>query len=320
MDLTGSRPTGVARPDIRVGVVLVNWNTPDFTIPCIKSLQAGTCRPRTILVFDNASSDGSCDDIAARFPDVVLVRSPTNLGFTGANNAGIRRLLADGADYVWVLNNDTVVEPSCLERLVRVAESNPGIAALGAKILYADPPNAVWYGGARLNPFSFTAGHAGVGRPATFGPREPTPVDFITGCSMLISRRALASVGLFDDRLFAYSEDFDWSLRARRQGLPLVYVPQAVVYHKVSASLSRNTLGTSGGTASPRVYYLATRNFFWVVRKHATWWQVVTATATRMVLVGYLSAGMTILRRWEKLSALWRGVRDGLLGRIPEPV
>ena len=190
------------------------------------------------------------------------------------------------------------------------------IAAVGAKILYADPPHAIWYAGARHNPVTFNAPHDGVGRPGAFGPKDPVQVDFVTGCSMLIPRQALAQVGLFDEQFFAYAEDYDWCLRAQQRGLLLMYVPQAVLYHKVSASIRRNTLGQSQGTASARGHYLVTRNFLWVVRKHAKPWQTITAISIRMIQVFYHSAGMIVLQRWEKLCALWRGVRDGLVGRI----
>lgn len=303
----------------RVGAVLVNWNGGDLTISCIESLLAMTCGLWRIVVFDNASTDGSPDDVARRFPQVVMMRSPENLGFTGANNAGIRKLMDDGADYVWVLNNDTVVESTSLEELLGAATSHAGVAAVGAKILYADPPHAIWYGGARLNAVTYDAPHEGVGKPRAFGPQAPVEVDFVTGCSMLMPRHALAQVGVFDESFFAYAEDFDWCVRARKRGFRLIYAPQAVVYHKVSASVRRNTMGDSQGTGSPRVYYLATRNSLWVVRRHAKPWQVVTAVAARLVRVVYCSAGMILLRRWDKLFALWNGVRDGLRARIAEP-
>jgi len=304
------------KAEAKVGVVLVNWNGGDLTIPCVESLLEMTYQPWQIVVFDNASTDGSAEAIERSIPQVNLMRSDENLGFTGANNAGIRKLLADGADYVWILNNDTLVEPTCLEHLVRVVESVAGIAAVGAKILYADPPHAIWYAGARHNPVTFNAPHDGVGRPGAFGPKDPVQVDFVTGCSMLIPRQALAQVGLFDEQFFAYAEDYDWCLRAQQRGLLLMYVPQAVLYHKVSASIRRNTLGQSQGTASARGHYLVTRNFLWVVRKHAKPWQTITAISIRMIQVFYHSAGMIVLQRWEKLCALWRGVRDGLVGRI----
>lgn len=299
----------------KVGVVLVNWNGGDLTACCIESLLAMTVMPWRIVVFDNASTDGSPDLIASRFPDVLLMRREANVGFTGANNAGIQCLVELGADYIWVLNNDTTVERDCLEQFMRLDGSIDRLGAFGAKILHADPPNTIWYAGARLNPLTFRAPHDGVGRPRSSGEVQPCEVDFVTGCSMLIPRRAIEQVGLFDHRYFAYNEDFDWCLRAKRHGLKLVYAPQAVVYHRVSASLTRNALGRAGGTAAPLAYYLTTRNFLWTVRKHGSPLQVLTATTIRFVQLLAVSAGMLSLGRFEKLSAVWRGVRDGLGGQ-----
>lgn len=304
----------------KVGVVLLNWNSGDFTISCIESLLAMTYSPWRVVVFDNGSTDGSCDEIGHKFPQIFLMQNDKNVGFARGNNIGIQKLLAEGADYIWVLNNDTVVEPTCLEQLMIAAKSDRRIAAVGAKILYADPPHTIWYAGARLNPFMFSAPHDGVGKAVTFGPKKIVQVDFVTGCSMLIPRHALAQVGLFDEKFFAYDEDFDWCLRVRQHGLRLVYAPQAVLYHKVSASMRRNTLGQSKGSASSVAYYLITRNFFWVVHKHAKPWQTITAILIRMILISYLSAGMIILWRWEKLFALWHGVRDGLAAWAVRPV
>lgn len=271
-----------------------------------------TLPPWRIIVFDNASIDGSVQQITDQFPNVLLLRSETNLGFTGANNEAIRYALNLGAEHVWVLNNDTTVEQDCLEKLIRSSYAMSARAVLGAKILHADPPHKIWYGGAYLNPVTFRAPHDAVGQTRSAGPQQPCQVDFITGCSMLIPRQALDSVGLFDERFFAYNEDFDWCLRARQQGVTLLYVPQAVLYHKVSASMTRNALEQAGGTAAPLTYYLTTRNFLWVVQMHGNSLQIITATSIRLLQVIVLSAGMVVLRRWEKVSAVWRGVRDGL--------
>ena len=279
-----------------------------------------TYSPWQIVVFDNASIDDSCEKIGKKYPQVIIMRSDKNVGYSKGNNIGIQKLLAEGADYVWVLNNDTIVEPTCLDNLMLAAKSDVRIAAVGAKILYADSPHTIWYAGARLNPIIFSVPHDGLGKAVTFGPKTIVQVDFVTGCSMLITRHAFNQVGFFDEDFFAYAEDFDWCLRVRQSGLRLVYAPQAVLYHKVSASMRRNTLGQSKGSASAMAYYLITRNYLWVVRKHAKSWQAITAIVIRMIMISYLSAGMIILWRPEKLLALWRGVRDGLAAWIVKPV
>ena len=132
---------------LSVGVVLINWNAGEFTIPCIRSLLAGTERPDVIVVVDNASSDGSAEAINSEYPQVILVRNETNRGFAGANNQGIELLLRAGAAYIWLLNNDTVVATDCLEKLSMVVNRHLVGVGFSAKVFYDTPRYFPWYAG-----------------------------------------------------------------------------------------------------------------------------------------------------------------------------
>jgi GT2 family glycosyltransferase len=296
----------------RVGVVLLNWNGYEFTSACIESLLASAFRPAQIMVFDNASTDDSPDRIMQSFPEVCVVRSDTNLGFTGGNNRGIQRLLATDTDLIWILNNDTVVDGRCLEILVAEMQRESDIAVATGKILFEAPPDMIWYAGANWRYWSLSAPHIGQLESDRGQYDRAADVGFVSGCCMLVRRSAFETVGLFDERFFAYSEDADWCLRARQAGLRLRYVPQAVLWHKVSASLRKNTLGTSAGKTSPYSYYLTTRNRLFIIRQYADRpWEWLTALVCLLGNCFYLSAGFIALRRWRKLSSLWRGVYDG---------
>ena len=273
-----------------------------------------SCQPWRILVWDNASIDGSPDRIAQMFPQICVLPSRTNVGFAAGTNAGIRRLLQEGADFIWVLNNDTVVDPGCLSALLNAMQAEPDVAAATGKILCATPPNRIWYAGADWRPWLLVVKHRGQSETDRGQYDQPVDVDFVSGCCMLARRSAFEAVGLFDERFFAYSEDVDWCLRARQAGLRLRYVPQAVLWHKVSASLYKNALGTSGGTASPWSYFLTFRNNLIIIRKYASnWWQSGTALAYLMANALYLSIGFILLLRLKKLSGLWQGVFCGLM-------
>ncbi len=296
----------------RVGVALLNWNGGEFTIPCVESLLASDLQPWRIVVVDNASTDGSPDAIAARFPEVRLIRNERNLGFAGGTNVAIRALLAEGADPIWILNNDTVVDPACLRELSLALERDPGVAAVTAKIYRESPPDVLWYGGGDWTRWSFAARHLGEGERDRGQCDRADDVSFMSGCCILVRAAALRQVGLLDERFFAYYEDGDWCLRASAKRLRLRYVPSAVLWHKGSASVRKNTLGQSVGFASPFALYLETRNRIWVLRDHAGRpVPYLTALAALGYRCLYLSAAFTVLRRFEKLRAVWRGVRDG---------
>lgn len=299
----------------RIGVVLINWDGEEFTIPCIKSLMASTVLPWKIIVVDNASTDGSPEHIAARFPDVDLIRNDTNLGFTGGNNVGIRSVL-NSAEYIWLLNNDTVVQPTCLERLLGEMEKDRSIASVTGKILYPPPDKRIWYAGAKFHYWRLSARHRGAGEDDVGQYDRSEDVPFISGCCMMMKKEAFETVGLFDDTFFAYSEDLDWCLRARRLGLRLRYVPGAILYHRVSASLHKHRGKISGGTTSPFGVYITNRNRLYIIRKHASNpMQWFSAMISHMLWCGYYGVILFIIGRWDKLFALIRSIRDGLITR-----
>ena len=302
----------------RVGVILLNWNGGADTLPCIASLKRGTVQPWRIVVVDNASTDTSPDDIARAHPDVELIRNPTNIGFAPGHNLGIRRLLENGADLIWVLNNDTDVAPDCLERLLQTLDGDPGIGAISAKILYANPPDQIWYAGGTWNPRSLQAGHRGQFETDHGQYDSPGDTPFISGCCMLIRRATLERVGLFANEFFIYMEDTDWCRRAARLGVRLYYEPAARLIHKVSAAMNRNTLGASGGRVSARFIYLTTRNHLWIIRRHGA---SPAARALAMILAapGWVRtfAVTLLLGRWNKTAALLRGLALGFFGACP---
>ena len=161
----------------RVGVVVLNYLGVDDTLACLESL-AALDDPVRVIVVDNGSADGSAARLAA-VPDVELVTSESNLGFAGGNNVAIARLLDDGLEFVWVLNNDTLVEPATVRELLAVADADPRIGAVGS-VLYdmAAPQNVLTWGGGRLGRWT------GRTRDAR---AESERVDYLTAASVLLT-------------------------------------------------------------------------------------------------------------------------------------
>jgi GT2 family glycosyltransferase len=170
---------------------------------------------------------------------LVLVRLGENLGFTGGNNVGLRYLQAGAQEggLVWILNNDTVVEPTCLREMVARLIENPDLGAIGATVFWYDRPDSVQVaGGGRLSRWS---GFTKVARVPGNERSRPPRFDFISGACMLIRLDVVRRVGLLDERYFMYSEEVDWCLRMRQVGMHLGYAPQARVWHKGEGSMQR---------------------------------------------------------------------------------
>ena len=296
-----------ARPP--VAVIVLSWNGRDDTLSCLSSLRGVDYEPLLVVVVDNGSVDGTSDAVRAEFPDVELVRHERNLGFAGGANAGMRRALELGAEHVLVLNNDTEVDPGFVGALVDEAARRPDAAALCSKVLFRDPPDRIWWAGAAYDP---RRGHQDPprGYGEEDGPRfeEVEETDRACGAAMLVPRKALERVGDFDEDLFAYYEDAEWSLRARAAGLRVFVVPGSRVWHRVSA--------TSGGYASPLTLYFGARNAVVAGERHAPLGPLGTWRRRAVVLAAHVAQALRARAGREGLVAAWRGWRDGTRRRL----
>jgi GT2 family glycosyltransferase len=297
---------------VTTAIIVLNYNTSDETLECLRSLRGVTDRSVRIYVVDN----GSRPALKASLPDVPPIRlleSPVNLGFTGGCNWGARVALEDGASHLLFLNNDTTVAPGFLEPLIRTVDSDRRIGIATPKIYFHGQERVIWAHGARLDPWTGRSVHLGV-----LGKDEGQfdairEVDRVTGCAMLVRRDFIERVGLLDDRFFIYSEEVDWCLRARRLGYAMVVVPESVIWHKGHR--------TTGRLGRPFIAYLQARNQFLLLRKNA---ESFVAGASLAALYFMLS----LARRCaiapfqgepESARAALRGFLDGLRGRFGRP-
>ncbi|HEX8363203.1 MAG TPA: glycosyltransferase family 2 protein [Longimicrobium sp.] len=200
-------------------------------------------------------------------PALVLVSTEENLGFAGGNNVGIRYALARGGfDYLWLLNNDTVVRPDALRKLVEEAERNPEAGIIGSTLLYYDRPDTVQtLGGGTYNWWLGLPRHIGADSAADGAPRGPRPeMSYVVGASMLVRASFVREVGLLSEEYFLYFEELDWAARARGR-YTLGYAPDSVVYHREGSS----TGGKASGVKSRVADYHFYRNRVRFTRKFA---------------------------------------------------
>jgi N-acetylglucosaminyl-diphospho-decaprenol L-rhamnosyltransferase len=229
-----------------VAIVIVSYNTRERTLDCVRSVLAHPPAPATeIVVVDNDSADGSADALELEFPGVTVFRSGDNLGFARAVNLGAR---ASSAEYLLLLNPDTVVLPGALAALLAFAREHPEHGVYGGRTLREDgelDPSSCW--GAptlwSLTCFALGLSTAFAGSPV-FDPESlgrwqrdtVREVPVVTGCLLLVSRVDFFSIGGMDERFFLYGEDAEFSLRAARAGMRPVIVPEAAIVHAVGAS------------------------------------------------------------------------------------
>ena len=246
----------------KVAVVLLNWNGKADTLECLASLKRLAYPCVEIFLVDNGSTDGSAREIRSLYPEVRLIENSDNQGFCEGCNTGILRAMEGKPDYLLMLNNDTVVNPELVGKLKAVVDSDERIAAANPVIdIYGNTGTPYFFGTkidwangdlCSLYDYDFVMS----------GKNRVLETDFATWCAMMVKTSVLKKVGGLDERFFAYYEDTDWSLRAKRLGLRTVLLPEVLVHHKNSAS--------TGGRYSPAVYFYLFRNRLLFIKKHGS--------------------------------------------------
>lgn len=287
-----------------VGIVISNYNGWQDTVQCLESLQKQTYRDFEIILLDDASTNDSVQQLQKHLTEnTVFLPQEANVGFAAANNVGMRRALADGCDWVLLLNNDTVAAPDFLETLLR---ETPAGAVSCPKMLFLDPPDEIWFAGGELDRATGKVRHLGGHEKDGPAFAEKKQVSFITFCCVLLPRQVIEQVGFLDETLFMYCEDVDYCIRLTDAGVPLWFLPDARIWHKAG--------GSAGGMLS--VYYI-TRNTLYLTCKgksrgyiRARTLPVLIAGAARYALTKLLG------RKKGRSYGAFRGALDFWRGRM----
>lgn len=248
----------------KTAVVIPNYNGIKYLPECLESLKKQSLQDFDVIVVDDCSSDESVREIECNFSWVTCVKRNRNGGFAVAVNDGIRLAKENGAEYVILLNNDTVAEPLFVEKLVEAIEQNEQIFSAQAKLLSLNQPGIIDDAGDFYNVLGWAFAR-GKGKNAE---KYNSPSSIFASCAGAAIYRSsiFDEIGLFDEAHFAYLEDIDIGYRARLYGYNNVYAPEAVVYHAGSA--------TSGSRYNDFKVRLAARNSVYLIYKNQTWVQL----------------------------------------------
>ena len=239
----------------KVAIIVLNWNGLRDTIECIESVMNQDYDNFSIIIVDNGSVDDSPAIIHERYPSVTIIKNDNNTGFSIANNLGIKKAFELGADYVWLLNNDTIVEADTLIRLVDTSAGLPDVGMISPTIYYYDQRDTIQFSGSYIDwekkcivkTDDFIGGN--IGKDIS-----------LWGTALLIKRDIIEKIGFLNEKYFAYYEDEEYSMRVARAGYKSMVDPKAKIYHKNSRS--------TGSNDAPLQVFLRSRNIYFLWMDH----------------------------------------------------
>ena len=279
-------------------VILVNYNGAEDTIECIRSLQATKMDNMRILIVDNASKEQDKEKLQTVLDDKVeCLFLPENFGFGVANNKGVAYALSKDAEYLLLLNNDTIVSQDLFCVFYDRADKN---RVLVPAIYYYDCPSEFWYAGGEISRWKGTSVHRTKVSPEG-------QVGFATGCCIFLHRSIVERYGLFDENYFMYYEDTDFSIKMQQCGVMIYYVPSAKIWHKVGRSSKKITGFQEYYLQRNRLYliykyrkhflFLICMMYFIITRGIMLFVRAIQGTTLKYVVKGILDFGRKKYRR-----------------------
>ena len=300
-----------------VTIIIVNYNKPQYTIDCLRSLTNQTYKNFEVILVDNGSEYNSFLKLKKELEyykksiEIILIRNKLNLFFAGGNNKAIK--IANG-EYICLLNNDTIVSPDFIERMVDFLEPNSNVGMISPKIKGYKTKNYLWNAGAEINFRS-----ANISRirglweydPNNQKYNEISLTDYAVGTALFVKKEVIDKIGLLDEIFFMYFEETEWNFRSKKIGYKNYYVPTTIVYHKVSPNISKKSLLLK--------QFFLTRNAQILVWKHAKFLDLLifylkfSFRNLRIILVSLMNREFYVA--YLRLSSLLQGFRIGIKKR-----
>jgi GT2 family glycosyltransferase len=304
-------------PTPSIFAVMLNWNEFHHTVPCIDSLKKSSMRINKILVLDQASEDGSGEKLLRLYNDdsqVQIILNVKNYGFSGGMNIGIQEALDINAEYIFILNNDTVIDTECIQLLFDAIISHPDAAVAGPAIMYHSNPEKLWQAGGYFNKLKMGTSNPYKGKMYTEISHSVSEVSFLTGCALLAPSKTFSKVGLFDPDYFFYGDDVDFGLRIIKEGMKMYFVPEAKVWHKIEdVAVDRTT---------PYVLYHLARSAVIMLRKRFSGFERYYGIFLQFTIYSMFRVWQIIKGRrgWKSLTEWFRGLIDGMKTKLIDSV
>jgi hypothetical protein len=261
----------------QVFIIILNWNGKTDTLACLNSLQKSTYSNQEIIVVDNGSSDDSVEQIKSLYSSVTLLEAGKNLGYAEGNNVGLRYVLDRASDYIFIINNDTVISENCITELIETAIKMPNAGILSPLVMYYDEPEIIWYAGTLLDESNYRFSRDADGQHIDSFDRK-TPYKTITGagCALMMPTKILRQIGLFHKDFFLYWEEMDLSYRMEKSSYDIVVVPSAIIWHKIGSSFELHKEHAS----KVKVYFWQRNRLLWAKRNlsNLTRWKIYYLT------------------------------------------
>ncbi|KAA9407018.1 glycosyltransferase family 2 protein [Haloarcula sp. CBA1131] len=295
----------------KVSAVILNWNNYEDTTNCLNSLKSVSYPNLDIIVVDNGSTDGSAESLKDDFPDVELIQLGENRGFGGGMNIGIEQALSNGSEYIWVLNNDVIIEQnSVLKELVDSLKKDASIGVVSPVIYSYPDTEEIWFWKGSID---WNTGEGYHPTPPDHVPKKNIQNDYVPLCCALFPAEIFSDVGFLPEKYFLYYEDVDYSVQLAESGYDLVTLTDTTIFHKRG--------GSSGNRLGPISSYYLARNQRILIREfnekmspfHLLWYFKVILKETTLRIYNW---------RIDGLFSLYRGITDGLrnkTGKGPYP-
>jgi GT2 family glycosyltransferase len=296
----------------KIAIIILNWNGMQDTLACLQSLEKLSYPHFEVIVVDNGSTDGSAQAIRAQFPQYQLIETGANLGFAEGNNRGIRKGIEEGADLLFLLNNDTLVASDILERFAEIYHSRPEAGILGAKIFLLDQKDTLDHLGGLWDAKTGTFTLVGLRQKDSPRWQDPEPLDYACGAGLIIKRSVIEAIGYLDKRFFLIWEESDFCFRAKKAGFQTLTCPKAHLWHKVSASFV-------GG--KPHSTYFWWRNRLLWIEKNCSckdqcslYLRVLIPTVLQKLKLYFIKKMQLIMLQWFMKDCNLEEKKDKLLG------
>ena len=265
-------------------IVIVNWNLKEDTLECVDSLLASGVTLNQIILVDNGSTDGSAQTFRESYRDeIAIIESPENVGYAAGANLGIKHALDKHFNWIFLLNNDTIVATNFTVELQKAILDLDGYAIISPLILYYSNRSLIWSAGDKQIDHTLLTTHPFKNRQLSPDLPIILPIDFPNGCAMMVKREVFEKIGLLDPTLFMYGEEVDFCWRAKMMGYRFTCYTPASIWHKVSRSSNK---------VRPRTRYLQIRNQSRFYRRYAPgqWkWFYFVFTFLRTLYLGMLA-------------------------------